>query len=33
MRSVDSIAEDYVERAAALDPSPGSPDTTVSCRI
>jgi hypothetical protein len=37
MRSIDSIAEDYVERAAALDPAlatfVGSPDTTVSCRI
>ena len=37
MRSIDGIAEHYVERAAALDPvlgtSPGSPGTTMSCRI
>jgi hypothetical protein len=37
MRSIDSIAEDYVEQAAALDPAlatfAGIAGTTVSCRI
>ncbi len=37
VRLIDSIAEDYVERAAALDPAfatfAGIAGTTVSCRI